>query len=147
MSEAAPAPAVNLFGLTQYDGLTTFFGDQSFDYNGYVLPEVRIEPAFPPTTKYWCSCQSTIRRKMQGVLQLPAAHMVTRHYTDRSAASKPSYDGTDRRKLQSVSLDRHWPCARPFPKWRASGCGHVEIVLSCRTVLVYPCHVAGGGFS
>ncbi len=41
MSAAAPAPAVNLFGLTQYDGLTTFFGDQSFDYNGYVLPEVR----------------------------------------------------------------------------------------------------------
>ncbi|BDA49838.1 Urea-proton symporter DUR3 [Coccomyxa sp. Obi] len=36
---AAPAPVVNLFGLTQYDGLTTFFGDQSFDYNGYVLPE------------------------------------------------------------------------------------------------------------
>ncbi len=47
MSEAAPAPVVNLFGLTQYDGLTTFFGDQSFDYNGYVLPEVRIDQRFP----------------------------------------------------------------------------------------------------
>ena len=40
---AAPAapPTPNLFGLTQYDNLASFFGDQNFDYNGFVLPSVR----------------------------------------------------------------------------------------------------------
>lgn len=41
---AAPAPAdaplANLFGLHQYDGLTSFFGGQTFDYDGYMLPQV-----------------------------------------------------------------------------------------------------------
>ncbi|KAK9904775.1 hypothetical protein WJX75_002276 [Coccomyxa subellipsoidea] len=35
----AAAPAPNLFGLTQYDGLTNFFSDQNFEYDGYVLPQ------------------------------------------------------------------------------------------------------------
>ena len=39
---AAPAPAMNLFGLHQYDGLTSFFGDQNFDYDGFVLPQVCV---------------------------------------------------------------------------------------------------------
>ena len=40
---AAPAASPNLFGLTQYDGLTDFFGgDQTFEYNGFILPEVRL---------------------------------------------------------------------------------------------------------
>ncbi len=47
MDAAAPAPVTNLFGLTQYDGLTNFFGDQNFDYNGYVLPKV-IHYAWTP---------------------------------------------------------------------------------------------------
>jgi hypothetical protein len=38
----AAAPAPNLFGLTQYDGLTNFFSDQNFEYDGYVLPQVRL---------------------------------------------------------------------------------------------------------
>lgn len=40
---AAPvaAPTPNLFGLSEYDNLSSFFGDQSFDYNGFVLPPVR----------------------------------------------------------------------------------------------------------
>ena len=42
MADAAAAPIPpNLFGLTQYDALPSFFGDQTFDYNGYVLPAVR----------------------------------------------------------------------------------------------------------
>lgn len=41
MAEAAPAP--NPFGLTQFDGLTSFFGDQNFDYGGFVLPPVSAQ--------------------------------------------------------------------------------------------------------
>ena len=69
------APAPNAFGLTQcvlicnvnlvstsqlsfrvptyvllchrYDGLTSFFGSQSFDYNGFILPPVALQPIFP----------------------------------------------------------------------------------------------------
>ena len=37
---AVPASPANLFGLHQYDGLTSFFGDQNFDYDGFVLPQV-----------------------------------------------------------------------------------------------------------
>jgi hypothetical protein len=36
---AAPAP--NAFGLHQYDGLSSFFGDQTFDYGDFILPPVR----------------------------------------------------------------------------------------------------------
>lgn len=37
---AAPAPALpNLFGLHQYDGLSSFFGDQNFAYDGFILPQ------------------------------------------------------------------------------------------------------------
>ena len=38
---AAPA-GPNLFGLHQYDGLSSFFGDQTFEYDGYVLPQVLV---------------------------------------------------------------------------------------------------------
>lgn len=37
-ADAAPAP--NPFGLHQFDGLSSFFGDQNFDYDGFVLPPV-----------------------------------------------------------------------------------------------------------
>ena len=42
IEEMAAAPGANIFGLTQYDGLTSFFGDQTFDYDGYMLPQVGL---------------------------------------------------------------------------------------------------------
>ena len=41
MAAPAAAPTPNLFGLGQYDNLASFFGDQNFDYDGFVLPPVR----------------------------------------------------------------------------------------------------------
>ena len=40
MGDASAAPPPNLFGLHEYDGLASFFGDQDFDYGAYILPPV-----------------------------------------------------------------------------------------------------------
>ena len=48
MSAAGPAPAPNPFGLHQFDGLSSFFGDQDFDYSGFVLPPVSISRLWEP---------------------------------------------------------------------------------------------------
>ena len=47
MAAPAAAPTPNLFGLHEYDNLSSFFGDQNFGYNGFVLPPVR-SPADTP---------------------------------------------------------------------------------------------------
>ena len=48
MAAAAPAGPPNLFSLHQYDGLTDFWSSQTFEYNGYVLPEVTFGIAMGP---------------------------------------------------------------------------------------------------
>jgi hypothetical protein len=40
-------------GLHQYDGLTSFFGNQAFDYNGFVLPQVLPAAAHSCMHAFW----------------------------------------------------------------------------------------------
>ena len=37
----------DVYRVCRYDGLSSFFGDQSFDYNGFVLPPVRLSLQSP----------------------------------------------------------------------------------------------------